>query len=202
MTCYVSNCGSEAFVQVMRCESRRVVFEAQFCETHGEQFFRTFRATGWARKQSQENLVDSVCTDIELIAVTLDRTEKPVAIYLREIDGCRRMATMSGWHTWDFLADALHGTSQPRPLAHRAWLATIASLGATLRYVKIDIGEVGRSWRDTSFSGCIMIEDSNHNTIEVPVIASDAYALAILLGVNIFVTNRLMSHAGEVPQSS
>jgi len=106
---------------------------------------------------------------------------------------------IDGWAWWTLMT-LIKRQATPRPVTHVAWSTTIASLGGSLQDVIIDTGTVGTSWRDSWYDAALRIRKDGELSTDVNVRASDAYILALLNGVPIFVTERLLERSADTLQ--
>lgn len=111
------------------------------------------------------------------------------ALILREIDGNRRLPIIIGQAEAQSIALEMEGIKPPRPLTHDLMKNIIAALGSELNDVIID------DLRDGTFYAKLNLE-----TQQVDSRPSDAIALAVRYGVQIYVASSVMDEAAFVPE--
>lgn len=114
------------------------------------------------------------------------------ALLLKETYGIRRIPIIIGAYEAQSIALELEGIKPPRPLTHDLMANIIKNLHAVVNEVVIT------ELRDNTFFAKIIFEISGL-TNEVDSRPSDAIALAVRLGVPIFITEKVMDIASFVP---
>jgi bifunctional DNase/RNase len=116
------------------------------------------------------------------------------ALLLKESFGVRRLPIIIGSFEAQSIALEIEGIKPPRPLTHDLMKNLVDDLGGTL--VEIVINEL----RDNTFYAKIILEVSTlTNTIDAR--PSDAIALAVRAGCQIYVSEEVMRAASFVPSS-
>lgn len=116
------------------------------------------------------------------------------ALLLKEMYGIRRIPIIIGAYEAQSIALELEGIKPPRPLTHDLLASIIKNLHAVVNEVIIT------DLRDNTFFAKIVFEISGM-TNDVDSRPSDAIALAVRLGVPIFITEKVMDIASFVPSS-
>lgn len=111
------------------------------------------------------------------------------ALILREVDGNRRLPIIIGQAEAQSIALEMEGIKPPRPLTHDLMKNIIASFGAELNDVLID------ELRDGTFYAKLNIDNQ-----QIDSRPSDAIALAVRYGAQIFVAASVMDEAAFVPE--
>lgn len=111
------------------------------------------------------------------------------ALILREIHGHRRLPIMIGQFEAHSIALEMQGIKPPRPLTHDLLKNVIDSLGGDVRDVVIN------ELKDGTFYARINIDSQ-----EIDSRPSDAIALAVRLGVPIYVSEKVLEEAGILPE--
>lgn len=111
------------------------------------------------------------------------------ALILREVDGNRRLPIIIGQAEAQSIALEMEGIKPPRPLTHDLMKNIIASLGAELTDVLID------ELRDGTFYAKLNVDNQ-----QIDSRPSDAIALAVRYGVQIYVAASVMDEAAFVPE--
>lgn len=110
------------------------------------------------------------------------------ALILREVNGNRRLPIIIGASEAQSIALEMEGIKPPRPLTHDLMKNIIASFGAELADILID------DLRDGTFYAKLNIDSQMIDSRP-----SDAIALAVRYGVQIFVASNVMDEAAFVP---
>jgi bifunctional DNase/RNase len=131
--------------------------------------------------------VDKVLVDI-LGLSTNPASGGAYALILREVNGSRRLPIIIGASEAQSIALEMEGIKPPRPLTHDLMKNIIASFGAELADILID------DLRDGTFYAKLNIDSQMIDSRP-----SDAIALAVRYGVQIFVASNVMDEAAFVP---
>lgn len=111
------------------------------------------------------------------------------ALILREVNGNRRLPIIIGAAEAQSIALEMEGIKPPRPLTHDLMKNIISAFGAELSDIIID------ELRDGTFYAKLNIESQ-----QIDSRPSDAIALAVRYGVQIFVAASVMDEAAFVPE--
>ena len=111
------------------------------------------------------------------------------ALILREVHGNRRLPIIIGQAEAQSIALEMEGIKPPRPLTHDLMKNLITAFGAELTDVYID------ELRDGTFFAKLNIDNQ-----QIDSRPSDAIALAVRYGVQIFVSAAVMEEAAFVPE--
>jgi hypothetical protein len=111
------------------------------------------------------------------------------ALILREVNGNRRLPIIIGAAEAQSIALEMEGIKPPRPLTHDLMKNIIASFGAELIEIVID------DLKDGTFYAKLNIESQ-----QIDSRPSDAIALAVRYGAQIYVAATVMDEAGFVPE--
>lgn len=111
------------------------------------------------------------------------------ALILREVDGNRRLPIIIGAAEAQSIALEMEGIKPPRPLTHDLMKNIISAFGAELTDVTID------ELRDGTFYAKLSIDNQLIDSRP-----SDAIALAVRYGAQIFVANAVMEEAAFIPE--
>ncbi len=111
------------------------------------------------------------------------------ALILREVQGNRRLPIIIGQAEAQSIALEMEGIKPPRPLTHDLMKNIITAFGAELTDVVID------ELRDGTFFAKLNIDNQ-----QIDSRPSDAIALAVRYGVQIFVAAPVMDEAAFVPE--
>jgi bifunctional DNase/RNase len=132
--------------------------------------------------------VDRVLVDI-LGLSTNPASGGAYALILREVDGNRRLPIIIGQAEAQSIALEMEGIKPPRPLTHDLMKNIIGALGAELSDVVID------ELRDGTFYAKLNLDNQ-----QIDSRPSDAIALAVRYGVQIYVATSVMDEAAFVPE--
>ena len=111
------------------------------------------------------------------------------ALILKEVQGNRRLPIIIGASEAQSIALEMEGIKPPRPLTHDLMKSIITSFGAELNDIVID------ELRDGTFYAKLTIDNQLIDSRP-----SDAIALAVRYGVQIFVATTVMDEAAFVPE--
>jgi bifunctional DNase/RNase len=131
--------------------------------------------------------VDKVLVDI-LGLSTNPASGGAYALILREVNGNRRLPIIIGASEAQSIALEMEGIKPPRPLTHDLMKNIIAAFGAELSEIIID------DLRDGTFYAKLSIDSQTIDSRP-----SDAIALAVRYGVQIYVSAAVMDEAAFVP---
>jgi bifunctional DNase/RNase len=136
----------------------------------------------------REERVERVLVDI-LGLSTNPASGGAYALILREVHGTRRLPIIIGQAEAQSIALEMEGIKPPRPLTHDLMKNIITSFGAELTDVYI------HELRDGTFFAKLNIDSQ-----QIDSRPSDAIALAVRYGVQIFVSAAVMEEAAFVPE--
>lgn len=111
------------------------------------------------------------------------------ALILREVQGNRRLPIIIGQAEAQSIALEMEGIKPPRPLTHDLMKNIISAFGGELADVVID------DLRDGTFFAKLNIDNQ-----QIDSRPSDAIALAVRYGVQIYVATSVMDEASFVPE--
>ncbi len=111
------------------------------------------------------------------------------ALILKEVTGSRRLPIIIGAAEAQSIALEMEGIKPPRPLTHDLMKNIISSFGAELHEITID------ELRDGTFYAKLSIDSQMIDSRP-----SDAIALAVRYGVQIYVAAAVMDEASFVPE--
>jgi len=111
------------------------------------------------------------------------------ALIMKEVNGSRRLPIIIGASEAQSIALEMEGIKPPRPLTHDLIKNIIAAFGAELSEITID------ELRDGTFYAKLNIDSQL-----VDSRPSDAIALAVRYGVQIYVASSVMDEAAFVPE--
>ena len=130
---------------------------------------------------------------MELSRILIRELNDYQLIELREIDGERSFPIVIGLPEAQAIERRLKGIEVKRPLTHELIASLIDALGGKIRSVTInDLSE-------HTFFATIDIEIANGEMLHVDSRPSDAIALAVRYGVQIYVATSVMDEAAFVP---
>jgi bifunctional DNase/RNase len=131
--------------------------------------------------------MDKVLVDI-LGLSTSPASGGAYALILREVNGSRRLPIIIGASEAQSIALEMEGIKPPRPLTHDLMKNIIGAFGAELSDIIID------ELRDGTFYAKLNIDSQ-----QIDSRPSDAIALAVRYGVQIYVASTVMDEAAFVP---
>ncbi len=129
--------------------------------------------------------------ELDVVGVRVEQPSNVPMVLLREIGGSRYLPIWIGAHEASAIASAQEGVVPPRPLTHDLMVDVLAGLGRTLSQVQI-----------TELSGGTFYAVLVIDGVEVSARPSDAIALALRVGSEIFCADDVLDEAGiEMPES-
>ena len=179
-------CGEAALIHITEVlEPRSRVAEFHLCEKHAHEQLSDEPAAQtrrWTASRRAKELEGAICFDI--VRLIISEIGEQQVVYLNEVDGERRFPIVVGLYEATSLDRKLKGIQSPRPLTHEAWASTIPALGGEVEdvfihdlhghiyFAKIRIRQAGRF-------------------VDVDVRPSDAFNMALLCDVPIYVTEEV-----------
>lgn len=130
-------------------------------------------------------------TTLEVIQMSLVSPQR--VVILREVDLERYLPILIGPCEADAIAMGMNNTASPRPFTHDLLVNILNTLGATLLYIYIN------ALKETTFYAQLVM-DVNGKEIEIDSRPSDAIAIAVRLGVPIYIAEEVMEEAGVIPE--
>ena len=130
---------------------------------------------------------------VEILGIsTSPASNGAYALILRETAGARRIPIIIGGFEAQAIALEMEGIKPPRPLTHDLLKNIVESLSATITEVNI------HDLKDGTFYASIIVNGET----EIDSRPSDAIAVAIRFGINIFVAEHVMGEAGFLPDEN
>ncbi|HEM48855.1 MAG TPA: hypothetical protein ENO27_01460 [Caldithrix sp.] len=114
-------------------------------------------------------------------------------IILKEKEGNRTLPIVIGEYEAQSIALALEDLKPPRPITHDLTVNLLESIGVTIESVIIS------ELKENTYYAIIRIQ-KDMETMEIDARPSDAIALAVRLGTNIFVNETVMDQAAYIPE--
>jgi len=113
-------------------------------------------------------------------------------IILKEKEGNRTLPIVIGEYEAQSIALALEDLKPPRPITHDLTVNLLDSVGVTIESVIIS------ELKENTYYAIIRLQ-KDLETMEIDARPSDAIALAVRLGTNIFVNETVMDQAAYIP---
>ncbi len=130
--------------------------------------------------------------ELTLVAISASESRKDhFVMVFEEVNAFRRLPVIVGSTEAQAIAMALERMKPTRPMTHDLFKSTIVELGAVLHKVLIYKYEEG-----VFFAKLVLL--LNGKELEVDGRTSDAVALAVRFGCQVFTTEEVMSKAGIV----
>jgi len=129
---------------------------------------------------------------IELILnkIKVDEARNEQVIVLREKDGKRMLPVVIGIAEVNAIKLKLSGIKPPRPLTHDLLISVIENLGGKLKKVLIDKLE------NNTFYAKLFLAVNHSKEVMIDARPSDSVALALRVGIPIFVAEEVLKEAG------
>ncbi len=128
---------------------------------------------------------------LEVIQMSLVSHQR--VVILREVDLERYLPILIGPCEADAIAMGMSNATSPRPFTHDLLVNILNTLEATVVYIYIN------ALRETTFYAQLVV-DVNGKEIEIDSRPSDAIAVAVRVGVPIYIAEEVMEEAGVVPE--
>jgi uncharacterized protein len=130
---------------------------------------------------------------VEILGIsTSPASNGAYALILRETAGSRRIPIIIGGFEAQAIALEMEGIKPPRPLTHDLLKNIVEQLSATITEVNI------HDLKDGTFYASIILNGET----EIDSRPSDAIAVAIRFGINIYVAEHVMAEAGFLPDEN
>jgi bifunctional DNase/RNase len=128
--------------------------------------------------------------ELDVVGVRVEMPSNAPMVLLREVGGNRYLPIWIGASEASAIANAQEGVVPPRPLTHDLMVDTLNTLGHRLTEVHITELEGG------TFYAVLLVDG-----IEVSARPSDAIALALRVGSDIYCAEDVLDEAGiEIPE--
>lgn len=127
---------------------------------------------------------------VEILGISTSQSNGAYALILRETAGLRRIPIIIGGFEAQAIALEMEGIKPPRPLTHDLVKTLVEALSGTITEVSIN------ELKDGTFFASLKLNDDQ----DIDARPSDAIALAIRFGVNIYVSEQVMTEAGFLPE--
>ncbi len=130
---------------------------------------------------------------LELIGVRVEMPANTPMLLLREAQGRHRLLPIYiGSPEASAIHYALEGVEPPRPLTHDLFLDVLSELGATV--TRVVVTEI----RDRTYYAELHLETPNGAKV-ISARPSDAVALAVRCGAELFASDELVDEVGQEP---
>jgi len=131
--------------------------------------------------------------EVDLVGVRVEVPANTPVVVLREREGRQRVLTIFiGAPEATAIAFALEGVETPRPLTHDLFLTVLAELGATV--TRVVVTEI----RDRTYFAELHLTTPTGDKI-ISARPSDAIALAVRCGADLFASSELIDEVGQEP---
>jgi hypothetical protein len=117
--------------------------------------------------------------------VVIEEIYNAPVVYLREVDGPRRVPVLTGFFEATSLERTLKGTPSPWPLTHDSMAAAIRLLGGEVQDVLVD------RFEKRTYYSTVRIRRGG-DLLPLDVRPSDAFVLALLFDCPIFFTDQVL----------
>ena len=129
--------------------------------------------------------------EVDVVGVRVEMPSNAPMVLLHEVGGTRYLPIWIGANEASAIANAQEGIVPPRPLTHDLMVDTLATLGHRLTEVHITELEGG------TFYAVLLVDG-----VEVSARPSDAIALALRVGSDIYCAEDVLDEAGiEIPEA-
>jgi len=128
--------------------------------------------------------------EFELFEIRIDETMHEQIVVLRERGGERTLPIVIGFFEAQAIQIKVSEVELPRPLTHDLLASVIQALGAEVKHILVNKLE-----KNTFFARIVF--SRNGDTIEIDSRPSDAIALAVRVGVPIYVEEDVISQVNN-----
>ncbi len=129
--------------------------------------------------------------ELDVVGVRVEMPSNAPMVLLREVGGRRFLPIWIGANEASAIANAQEGVVPPRPLTHDLMVDTLSTLGHRLSEVRITELDGG------TFYAILLVDG-----VEVSARPSDAIALALRIGSDIYCADDVLDEAGiEMPET-
>lgn len=194
MQCWAKGCDEDAAVYILTSEQRVPVQRYELCADHANRLTDSYYSHSARGPETTAQLEGAACFDIERLLFSFtDESKCQSTIHLREMGGVRRLDyAADAWDARELYCHLLKLAS-PRPRMHQAMANAIEALGGRLHDVLVDEFVVDEWY----FYGKLRIaQDDRILVLDMP--PSDAFILAVVLDVPIFVTENVLRELGRM----
>lgn len=130
--------------------------------------------------------------ELDVVGVRVEMPSNAPMVLLREVGGRRFLPIWIGANEASAIANAQEGVVPPRPLTHDLMVDTLSTLGHRLSEVRITELDGG------TFYAVLLVDG-----VEVSARPSDAIALALRIGSDIYCADDVLDEAGiEMPEAA
>lgn len=133
---------------------------------------------------------NSAIVEMELFEIRIDETKQEQLIILKEKEGERRLPIVIGMHEAIAIHQKIVNIIPQRPLTHDLLKQVVSGLGARLNKIVVN------SLEDHIFYAKLDITNINGDPVRIDSRPSDAIALAVRTGADIYVEASVLSTAG------
>lgn len=128
--------------------------------------------------------------EFELFEIRIDETMQEQIVVLRERNGERTLPIVIGFFEAQAIQIKVSNMELPRPLTHDLLASVIHALGAEVKHILVNKLE-----KNTFYARIVF--GRNGDTIDIDSRPSDAIALAIRVGVPIFVEEEVLTQVNN-----
>jgi uncharacterized protein len=143
-----------------------------------------------SKEGSPMNYEDSAIVEMELFEIRIDETKQEQLIILKEKEGERRLPIVIGMHEAIAIHQKIVNIIPQRPLTHDLLNQVVGGLGGRLIRIIVD------SLEDHIFYAKLDMININGEAVRIDSRPSDAIALAVRTGADIYVEASVLSTAG------
>ena len=130
--------------------------------------------------------------EVELSRIIIDEKRQDQIIVLKEKGGTRQFPIVIGFLEASSIKMRLAGLQPPRPLTHDLLTDVIMALEAELEYIVIDKIE------NNTFFAKLVLHDNGNEEVVVDARPSDAIAVAVRCGADIYVEEDVLKQAALI----
>jgi uncharacterized protein len=192
MQCTCPGCKELATFHLSWIENRRCVKEQHLCEEHARVALTPYPPPAWEFSGTRHGLDGA--RQFEIFLVVIEEIYNKPVVYLREVDGPKRVPILIGIFEATSLDRRLKGYESPRPLTYDAFAASIRLLGGEVQDVVVH-----RLENQTYHANARIRRQSDLLLLDVR--PSDGFVLAILFDRPIFFTDQVLDQVDRQASS-
>jgi hypothetical protein len=167
---------------------RELVVDRHFCDAHGKECVDSSLNYMPVGRSPLHEVAGAVCCDIRLLLSRPDCAGERQYVHLREKGGRRWLGFYCGFIEGSVILSSAQTPSPLRPFMHDVMLNIVRALGGTVKHVLIDDHVV-----DAQHYSAKLVIAAVAGSVAVDARPSDAIALAIRAGTEIFISERLLA---------
>jgi predicted RNase H-like HicB family nuclease len=192
--CEIEGCKVQPNFYITGIESRRSLFRRSMCEEHARGFLTEFRSKSSIGSGARDAMPGAVCVDYEMFVYheSPEEKDRPAHICLHEVGGRRRFWTNVDSLAWAALLTQIRQQTPPSAVMPVGSAGRLTKPDGQLQAVVVDKLDEA----DRRFHAKLRVLKGGR-IVSVDVRPSDAYILAAIYGVPIFIDENVLQKASD-----